>query len=53
MVALKNSNRASSGSYRISMTALKRLEKAVENPPKANKALKDFIRKGEALLKQG
>lgn len=53
VVAVKKPKRAPSGSFVISRSAFKKLEKAVENPPKANKALKDFVRRGEAILKHG
>lgn len=53
MVALKNPKRTSGGTVVIGAMAFRRLEKAAASPPKANKALKDLIRKGERLTKKG
>jgi hypothetical protein len=50
MAAIKKPKRTFSVSHKIPMSAFKKLEKASENPPKAGKALRDFIAQGERLL---
>jgi hypothetical protein len=50
MAAVKKSRRPLSGSVRVKKKSFNALVKACENAPKAEPALRDFVKRGQRLI---